>query len=133
MEQEILESTREHNYLNFGTISLSALLQEKLCKNVSRKLIVISTAIHGPEQYSYYAPRTDFYVHNMISPSYFKNQFVETFGSVAYVVEFCGIFFSCFLFVKFIVDLIVMILRHMEIHRLTGASLGFGKTLLSAS
>ena len=26
-----------------------------------------------------------------------------------------------------------MILRHMEISRLTGASLGFGKTLLSAS
>ena len=26
-----------------------------------------------------------------------------------------------------------MILRHMEINRLTGASLGFGKTLLSAS
>ena len=26
-----------------------------------------------------------------------------------------------------------MILRHMEIHRLTGASLGFGRTLLSAS
>ena len=31
------------------------------------------------------------------------------------------------------VDLIVMILRHMENNRLTGASLGFGKTLLSAS
>ena len=26
-----------------------------------------------------------------------------------------------------------MVLRHMEIHRLTGASLGFRKTLLSAS
>ena len=69
----------------------------------------------------------------MISPSFFKNQFMDTFGSVAYVLEFCGIYFSCFLFVKLIVDLIVMILRHMEINRLTGASLGFGKTLLSAS
>ena len=69
----------------------------------------------------------------MISPSYFKNQFMDTFGSVAYVLEFCGIYFSCFLFIKLIVDLIVMILRHMEINRLTGASLGLGKTLLSAS
>ena len=69
----------------------------------------------------------------MISPSYFKNQFMDTFGSVAYVLEFCGIYFSCFLFIKLIVDLIVMILRHMEINRLNGASLGFGKTLLSAS
>ena len=69
----------------------------------------------------------------MISPSYFKNQFMDTFGSVAYALEFCGIYFSCFLFIKLIVDLTVMILRHMEINHLTVASLGFGKTLLSAS
>ena len=69
----------------------------------------------------------------MISPSYFKNQFMDTFGSVAYVLEFCGIYFCCFLFIKLIVDLIVMILRRMEINRVTGASLGFGKTHLSAS
>ena len=105
----------------------------KALQKFSRELIVPNIAIHGPEQYSYYAPRTDFYVDNMISPSFFKNQFMDTFGSVAYVLEFCGIYFSCFLFVKLIVDLIVMILRHMEINRLTGASLGFGKTLLSAS
>ena len=105
----------------------------KALQKFSRELIVPNTAIHGPEQYSYYAPRTDFYVDNMISPSYFKNQFMDTFGSVAYVLEFCGIYFSCFLFIKLVVDLIVMILRHMEINRLTGASLGFGKTLLSAS
>ena len=105
----------------------------KALQKFSRELIVPNTAIHGPEQYSYYAPRTDFYVDNKISPSYFKNQFMETFGSVAYVLEFYGIYFSCFLFVKFIVDLIVMILRHMEINRLTGASLRFDKTLLSGS
>ena len=69
----------------------------------------------------------------MISPNYFKNQFMDTFGSIAYVLKFCGIYFSCFLFIKLIVDLIVMVLGHMEMHRLTGASLGFGKTLLSAS
>ena len=99
----------------------------------SRELIVPNTAIHGPEQYSCYAPRTDFHVDNKISPSYFKIQFMDTFGSVAYVLEFCGIYFSCFLFIKLIVDLTVSILKHKEIIRLTGASLGFGKTLLSAS
>ena len=70
---------------------------------------------------------------NTVSPSYFKNQFMNTFGSVASVLYFCGIYFSCFLFIKFIIDLIVMILIHMECHRLTGASLGFGKTFPSAS
>ena len=58
---------------------------------------------------------------------------MDTFGSVAYVLDFCGIYFCCFLFVKLVVDLIVMSLRQMENNRLTGASLGFGKTLLSAS
>ena len=127
----MLEFTHEHSYLNFRTISLSALLQGKLCKNC--QLIVTNTAIHGPEQYSYFAPRTNIYVDNMISPSYFKNQLMDTFGSVAYVLEFCAIYFFCFFLIKLIVDLVVMILRHMEINRLTGASLGFGKTLLSAS
>ena len=105
---------------------------KKALQKFSRELVVPNTAIHGPEQNFYYAPRTDFYVDNMISPSYFKNQFMDTFGSVAYVLDFCGIYFSCFLFIKLTVDLIVMILRHTEINRFTGASLGFGKTLLSA-
>ena len=105
----------------------------KALQKLSRELIIPNTAIHGPEQYPYYVPRTDFYVDNMISPSYFISQFIDTFGSVAYVLEFCGIYFFCLSFIKLIVDLIVMILRHMEIHRLTGASFGFGKTLLSAS
>ena len=105
----------------------------KALQKFSRELIVPNTAIHGPEQYSYYAPRRDFYVDNMFSPSYFRNQFMDTFGSVGYVLEFCRIYFSCFLFIKLIVDLIVMILRPMEINRIKSASLGFGKTLLSLS
>ena len=105
----------------------------KTLQNLSRELIVLKTTIHGPERNSYHEPRTDFYMDNMTSRTYFKNQFIDTFGSVAYVLECCGISFSCFLFVKLIVDLIVMISRHMEINGLTGASLGFGKTLLMAS
>ena len=34
----------------------------KALQKISRELIVHNTAIHEPEQYSYYAPRTDFYV-----------------------------------------------------------------------
>ena len=124
--------TRAQLFEFWDNIFISAASRKALQK-FSRELIVPNTAIHGPEQYSYYAPRTEFYVDNMIYPSYFKNLFMYTFGSVAYVLEFCGIYFSCFLFLKLIVDLIVMILRHMEINRLTGASLGFSKTLLSAS
>ena len=106
---------------------------KKAVQKFSREHIVPNTAIHGPEQYSHHAPRTDFYVDNMISPSYFRNQFMDTFESVAYILEFCAIEFSCFLFVKVIVDIIVMILRHLELNDLTDASPGFGKTVLSAS
>ena len=38
-----------------------------------------------------------------------------------------------FLFFKLIIDVVVMVIRHLEISRMTGLSLGFGKTLLSAS
>ena len=116
----------------WDNILISAASRKALQK-FSRELIVPNTAIHGQEQYYYHAPRTDFYVDNMISPKYFKNQFMDTFGSVAQVLVFCGTYFSCFLFIKLFVVFIAMISRHMEMNRLTGASLGFGKTLLSAS
>ena len=38
-----------------------------------------------------------------------------------------------FLFIKFVVDLSVLVLRYFEIQRMTGRTLGFTKTLLSAS
>ena len=58
---------------------------------------------------------------------------MDTFGPVAYVLEHCGIYFSAFLFFKLIRDVVVMVIRHWEITQITGASLGFGKTPLSAS
>ena len=69
----------------------------------------------------------------MISPEYFKDQFMDTFGPVAYVLEHCGIYLSVFLFFKLTIDVVVMVIRHLEISRFTGASLALGKTLLSAS
>ena len=69
----------------------------------------------------------------IISARYFKDPFLDTFGPVVYVLEHCGIYFSFFLFIKFLIDVIVMIMRYMEIDKLTGSTLGFGKTFLSAS
>ena len=69
----------------------------------------------------------------MISAGYFKDRFMDTFGPVAYVLEPCGIYFSVFLFYKIKIDVVVMVIRHSETTKMTGASLGFGKTLLNAS
>ena len=101
-------------------------------KKFSQKLIVFCNN-KDPENVLYYAPRTDFFVDNMIPPGYFKGRFMDTFGPVAYVLEHCGIYFSVFLVFKLIIDVVVIVIRHLEITKMTGASLGFGKTLLSAS
>ena len=44
--------------------------------------------------FHYYTIRTEFFVDKMISPEYFKDQYMDTFRSVAYVLEHCGIYFS---------------------------------------
>ena len=69
--------TRAQSSEIWDKILISAASRKALQK-ISRELIVPNTAIHGPEQYSYYALRMNFYVDNMICPSYFKNQFMDT-------------------------------------------------------
>ena len=69
----------------------------------------------------------------MISSGYFKDWFMDTFGPIAYVFEHCGIYLSVFSIFKLVIDVVVMVVRHLEITKKTGASLGCGKTLLSAS
>ena len=102
-------------------------------KKFSQNLIIYSTSPEGSDGFYNYTPRTEFYVDKMISPEYFKDRFMDTFGPVAYILEHCGIYFCVFLFFKLIIHVVVMVIRHLEISRLTGASLGFGKNLLSAS
>ena len=102
-------------------------------KKFSQKLIVFSNNKKDKDSFPYYASRPDFFVDNMISPGYFKDRFMDKFGPVAYVLEHCGIYFSVFPIFKIIIDVVVMEIRHLEKTKMTGASLGFGKTLLSAS
>ena len=116
----------------WDNILISAASRNALQK-FSRELITPSMAHSGPESFAYYAPRTDFYVDGMISPDYFKNQFLETFGKISYVLELCGAYFGAFLFIKFVIDITVLVFRYFELRHLTGNTLSFTKTLLSAS
>ena len=102
-------------------------------KNFSQNLIVYTTAQEGTDGSHFYTPRTEFFVDKMISPGYFKDQFLDKFGPVVYVFEHCGIYLSVFLFIKLIIDVIIMIVRYMQIDNITGSILVFGTTLLSAS
>ena len=113
-------------------VLISAAFRNSL-KKISQKLIVFSNNNKNSDRFPYYAPQSDVYVDNMISPGSFNDRFIDTFGPVAYVLEHCGIYFSVFLFFKFIIDVVVIVMRHLEITKKTGASLGLGKTFLSAS
>ena len=116
----------------WDSILISAACRNAL-KKFSQKLIVFSNNNKNPDGFPYYAPRTNFFVHKMISPGYFEDRFMHTFEPVAYVLECCGIYFSVFLFTKLIKDVLVLVIRHLDLTKMTGASFGFGKTLLSAS
>ena len=118
---------------SFWDSTLISAASRSALKKFSQKFIAFSKNNKNPDSFLYYAPRTDFYVDNMISPGSFKDRFMDTFGPVAYVLEHCGIYFSVFLFFKLVIDVVVMVIRHLEITEMTGTSLGFGKTLLRAS
>ena len=80
----------------------------------------------------YYNSRTN-YLKSIISPDFFNNQFVETFGRIKYIIERCGIFFAAFLFIKLLIDIVLCLIRAMQINKITDASIHFGKALFAAT
>ena len=113
-----------------------AILMSSESKNALQKFkrnqILSSNAKKGTDGYTYYAPRTDFSVDNMLSPNYFENKFAQTFGTVGYWLEKTGIWFAIFLFIKLIIDNIVTVMKTLELHRIIRRSVSFGKVILSA-
>ncbi len=73
------------------------------------------------------------YIDRLISPNFFEFNFKKHFGFLTYWIERLGIYFAAFLLIKFVIQIIVTILRALEIHRITGASVSFGKIILSAT
>ena len=65
----------------WDNILISAASRNAL-QQFSRELIIPSASNKGPDEFGYYAPRTNFYVDNMISPGYFKEQFISTLVSL---------------------------------------------------
>ena len=116
----------------WDNILISAASRNALQK-FSRELISPSAHNKGPDEFGYYAPRTGFYVDNMISRGYFKEQFISTFGIIEYWFSKLGLWFGGFLLIKFLVNVIIITFSSFELHRVTGASWSIGKILLSAT
>ena len=79
----------------------------------------------------YYNSRT-IYLDSFISPDFF-NQFVETFGKIQVIIERWGIFVAAFLFIRLLIDIVLSLIRAMQINKITDASIHFGKALFAAT
>ena len=62
----------------------------------------------------------------------FYEKFIGTFGFVAFFLEKIGIYFACFLFLKFLLEIIVTIVKALEINKLTNRTMSFWKIILGA-
>ena len=69
----------------------------------------------------------------LISPDFWKNEYTRIYGTIQYYLERCGIIFASFLVVKFIVEALVLVIKVLHIHKLTGQTFHFGKIMLAAS
>ena len=70
---------------------------------------------------------------HLLTPSFFVDKFKETFGLLGYYIQCLGNFFACFLLVKFLIDVVVIVLRGLEIRKVSGATFGFVRTMLGAT
>ena len=55
-------------------------------KKFSQNQIIYSTPQDGSDGFHYYTPRTEFYVDKILSPEYFKDRFMDTFGPVDFIL-----------------------------------------------
>ena len=77
-------------------------------------------------------PMRTVYLDSFISPNFFDNSYIEMFGYTQLILEQCGIYFAAFL-LKFIIQIVVTIVKALQIHKITGASVNFGKIILFAT
>ena len=101
-------------------------------KHFTKSLIDSRESFSNISGTNYYNSRT-IYLDSLISPDFFNNQFVETFGKIQYIIERCRIFFAAFLFIKLLIDIVLCLIRAMQINKITNASIHFGKALFAAT
>ena len=70
---------------------------------------------------------------HLLTPSFFVDKFREIFGLLGYYIHCLGNFFACVFLVKFIIDVVVIVLRGLEIRKVSGATFGFVKTMVGAT
>ena len=69
---------------------------------------------------------------HLLEPCFLVDKFNETFDELGYIIQCLGIFFACFILVKFVIDVFVIVLRGLEILKISGATFGFVRTMVGA-
>ena len=73
------------------------------------------------------------YLDSLLSPGFFIKNFIGTFGFVAFFLEKIGIYFACFLFLKFLLEIVVTTVKALENNKLTNRTMSFWKIILVAT
>ena len=94
---------------------------------------VSQTFLNARKHFYQYGSTQKIYLHYLISPDFWKNEYTRFFGTIQYFLERCGILFVSFLFVKCMLNALVFVIKVLHIHKLTGRTLRFGKIMLAAS
>ena len=99
----------------------------------SKELVVSQDNFKSEDRTYLNYPMRTVYLDSFISPNFFDNRYIEMFGYTQFILEQCGIYFAAFLFLKFIIQIVVTIVKALQIHKITGASVNFGKIILFAT
>ena len=70
---------------------------------------------------------------HLLTPSIFVDKFYEIFGLLGYYFQSLGNFFACFVLLKFNPDVVFIVLRGLEIRKVSGATLGLVRAILGAN
>ena len=116
----------------WNSINFNSKLKRILLKHFTKSLLDSRESFSNISGTNYYKSRT-IYLDSFISPDFFNNQFVEPFGKIQYIIQRCGIFFAAFLFIKILIDIVLCLIRAMQINKITDASIHFGKALFAAT
>ena len=130
--QEVSFHVKEDMIAFWNDVTLNSEMKDA-AQEFSRELVEIQHNKSQPSGYSNYYTTKTIYLDSLISSQFLHNRYIKTFGRMHYYLEQCGITFAVFLFVKFIIDIVVCIIRALQIHKISGASVSFGKVILSAT
>ena len=115
--QEVSFHVKEDMIAFWNDVTLNSEMKDT-AQEFSRELVEIQHNKSQPSGYSNYYTTKTIYLDSLISSQFPHKRYIKAFGRVHYYLEQCGITFAVFLFVKFIIDMVVCIIRALEIHKI---------------